>query len=506
MAKQEPSKPKSPSLSINPREMMERAIEAMRQSISEARKDGKASPSVGVVLCLPDGKVETSHRGELRAGDHAEFTLLERKHRASKLDGAILFATLEPCAPGARNAPKLSCAERIVLARIKKVWVGLEDPDPTVDRKGIKYLQENGVEVEMFDRELQEAIRAENKEFVAQALERKAASEAGKSKLIALSELERPIAAVALEDLSLEALDRYRTAAKISDAVDSRAFQVRLLRQGLLKEEGGSLRPTGFGFLLFGKEPRISLPQAGLLGTIHLEGGEETRDFDGPLVLIPELVEKWLQDKLPNPISRTQMRRRQGVGAIPFELLRESVVNALVHRDYMIVGAKCQLVVTEDTIRVRSPGGPVAPITLEQLQSFNAPELSRNPVLHYVFARMGLAEERGLGMKSLGSLPKELGLPLPKYAFENPYLSLTLYRTSESATRVLPPDVLKALNKDERAGWEFLASRTTTTKAEYAKELGFDERKAQRHLSHFVEMGLALRTGRGRSIGYQARK
>ena len=36
---------------------MEKAIEAMRQSISEARNDGKTSPSVGVVLCMPDGKI-----------------------------------------------------------------------------------------------------------------------------------------------------------------------------------------------------------------------------------------------------------------------------------------------------------------------------------------------------------------------------------------------------------------------------------------------------------------
>jgi len=73
----------------------------------------------------------------LSIGDHAEFTLLERKNRSNKLDGAVLFSTLEPCAPGSRHDSKLSCAERIVLARIKEVWIGIVDPDPTVDRKGI---------------------------------------------------------------------------------------------------------------------------------------------------------------------------------------------------------------------------------------------------------------------------------------------------------------------------------------------------------------------------------
>ncbi len=52
--------------------------------------------------------------------------------------------------------------------------------------------------------------------------------------------------------------------------------------------------------------------------------------------------------------------------------------------------------VAPDTIVVKSPGAPVPPITLEQKRSFNAPMLSRKPVLHYVFARMESAEERGL--------------------------------------------------------------------------------------------------------------
>lgn len=125
----------------SPEELMALAVEVMKQSIDEPRKDGKVSPKVGAVLLKADGTVETAHRGELRYGDHAEFTLIERKNRSEKLDGGILFATLEPCAPGARNHPKLSCAERIVNARIKKVYVGIEDDDPTVARKGIRKLE-----------------------------------------------------------------------------------------------------------------------------------------------------------------------------------------------------------------------------------------------------------------------------------------------------------------------------------------------------------------------------
>lgn len=345
------------------RRMMELAIEEMRKSIAEPRADGKASPKVGAVLLKPDGKVETAFRGELREGDHAEFTLLERKNRAQSVDGSVLFATLEPCAPNARKHPKLGCAERIVLARIKEVWIGIEDPDPTVDRKGIKYLQDAGVRVHMFDQDLQAIIQAENKDFIAQALERKAAVEQ-KSIEVVLSPLEQPSAGVRLDDLSAEALARFRSVANLADAVDSPAFRDRLVRAGLAKEAGGQWTPTGFAYLLFGREPRAAMPQAGLLGTIHLpDGSEDVINFEGPQVLAPGLAIEWLRNKLPNPIDRTNARRRPANDAL-FELVREGVVNALVHRDYGIAGAKCHLVVTTDTIQVRSPGPPVPPITV----------------------------------------------------------------------------------------------------------------------------------------------
>ncbi len=264
------------------RKMMEKAVEVMHKSVSEPRVDKKASPLVGAVLCKSDGSVETAFRGELRHGDHAEYTLLERKHRDERLDGSKLFATLEPCAPGARNHPKLSCAERIVLARIKDVWVGIEDPDPTVDRQGIKYLQDRGVKVLLFDRDLQDKIRQANKTFIEQARGRAAeARQTQTAKLSALSKFEDAQVGVTLDDLSVEALNRYREKAKMVEPVGSPKFNRRLILQGFLRQSGRQLMPTGFGLLLFGRTPKDVIQQAGLKGTIEYPNGEhEIRDFE----------------------------------------------------------------------------------------------------------------------------------------------------------------------------------------------------------------------------------
>lgn len=495
-------------IEFKPRAMMERAIAVMQQSVAETRKDGKATPKVGAVLRFtgdetpPGGRIVDACRGELREGDHAEFTLLERKCRDRRLDDCVLFATLEPCAPGARKDDKLSCAERIVLARIKKVWVGIEDPDPTVDRKGIKYLQDHGVEVNMFDRDLQDEIREENKDFIAQALERAAAVEEAPREIV-LSKFESISSHAQRDDFDRGALIAYASELGVSDDVHSEQFNRRLLRQGLLKETDQGLQPTGFGMLLLGRNPRECMPQAGLLGTIHFpDGSEDVKDFVGPQIFAPRQAIQWLREKLPNIIDRTEAQRKQKSETF-FELVREGIVNAIVHRDYGIEQAKCQLRLFPEKVEVMSPGAPVEPITLEQLQLFEAPMLSRNPILHYVFAQMGLAEERGLGLKSMREKALAAGLPRPRYAWQDPYVVLTLYPSSASATKSLAPSVLEKLSEAEATGWSWLATKGCVKAKEYAESQGVDARTARRHMKRFIDLGLVRVLGSGPSTEYE---
>ena len=186
------------------------------------------------------------------------------------------------------------------------------------------------------------------------------------------------------------------------------------------------------------------------------------------------------------------------------EMVREAVVNAIIHRDYAIEGAKCQLVITENTIRVMSPGRPVEPITLDQLRTFNAPMLSRNPVLHYIFSQMGLAEERGLGLKSLRKCAEDARLPLPQYKWESPYLTLTIYRNGEAlASEVAGPAAMERLTGDKKAAWDIISIYGSITTRELMERTGIEERKAQRILRSLGDSGLLRRVGKGRATRYE---
>lgn len=477
----------------NPRDYMLKAIEVMNKSIQEPRND-KVSPKVGAILIKADSTEETAYRGELRHGDHAEFTLLERKNRAVPLDGSILFATLEPCAPGARKHPKLGCAERIVNARIKKVWIGIEDPDPTVDRKGIKYLIDNGVEVEMFDQDLQDQIRVANRQFIEEA-EQRAKMDKQKPSKVLLTEKEKGEAKADMEDLSKERLEAFIKKAEINADFGTPKY-FRIFNQlGLLVKKDNIYVPTGIGLLLFGEKPQLIYPNALIRATYKTFGkGEDIKTIDGPIISQADKIQAWYENKIGSQIDRSSAKRKI-IYDYPLIVFREAIINAIVHRDYDIEGAPIYFEINDDAIVIKSPGDPVKPLTFEQIKRFNAPSLSRNPKIMYVFDQMDLVEQRGFGFDTIKDLPSKFNLPLPLVSYDEPYIVFTFPRTMDAVKRISNIPNIENLNNEELDGYQWIALEGEVSARGYANHFNFGYKKAQRHLAKMRELELIVDNG-----------
>ena len=99
------------------------------------------NPMVGAVI-VKNGRIigKGYHKkyGELHAERNAIASLTE------SAEGATIYVTLEPCCHYGKTPP---CTEAIIEQKIKRVVIGSRDPNPKVSGKGIKMLQEAGIEV-----------------------------------------------------------------------------------------------------------------------------------------------------------------------------------------------------------------------------------------------------------------------------------------------------------------------------------------------------------------------
>jgi diaminohydroxyphosphoribosylaminopyrimidine deaminase/5-amino-6-(5-phosphoribosylamino)uracil reductase len=99
------------------------------------------NPRVGCII-VKDGRVVGEGWHRQAGGPHAEIHALEQA--GARAAGATLYVTLEPCCHHGRTPP---CTEAVIAAGIKQVIVAMEDPNPQVAGKGLRVLQEAGIQV-----------------------------------------------------------------------------------------------------------------------------------------------------------------------------------------------------------------------------------------------------------------------------------------------------------------------------------------------------------------------
>ena len=142
-------------------------IQMMAHAMSLAQRgEGWVNPNplVGAVI-VRDGKI-IAEGWHARYGElHAERNAF-RNADASGVDctDATMYVTLEPCCHHGHQPP---CTEAIIGHKIRRVVVGLRDPNPLVAGKGMNQLREAGIDAEYLDDEETDAmLRKQNRIFL----------------------------------------------------------------------------------------------------------------------------------------------------------------------------------------------------------------------------------------------------------------------------------------------------------------------------------------------------
>jgi ATP-dependent DNA helicase RecG len=180
------------------------------------------------------------------------------------------------------------------------------------------------------------------------------------------------------------------------DYPDSRAELLRLLQNMDLAAADGNLNLAGV--LLFAERPEWIKPQF-MIKAVRYSGNEihsteylDTEDFSGPLRNIFDGALSFVMRNLPK-VQAGNGVNSPGTPEIPPSVFEELLVNALIHRDYL-VSATIRLFIFDNRIEIISPGSLPNNLTVERIRA--GISNIRNPILVSYVAK-GMLPYKGLG-------------------------------------------------------------------------------------------------------------
>lgn len=222
----------------------------------------------------------------------------------------------------------------------------------------------------------------------------------------------RPVSGATILDLDRRRLKDYFHRVRqqnVPDDSDEAGWQALLINTEIMIEEGVSLS----GMLLFGRSPNRFLPQAGIdaaafPGREKDYAARERAALRGPMTPLMdgdgELLEAGLVEQALDFVRRNTPvtavlengARRVEWPTYPDEVIREAVVNALIHRDYLLAHTDIELAIYEDRLEIISPGKLPNGITPERMRV--GTRASRNQLLKDVMRDYGYLEHMGMGV------------------------------------------------------------------------------------------------------------
>jgi ATP-dependent DNA helicase RecG len=209
-----------------------------------------------------------------------------------------------------------------------------------------------------------------------------------------------PLQEAKLSDLSLALFAAYR-----QTAIDP---EIIVGNHRTIEEQLASLRffdldrncPTVAGILMFGKNPRYFLPGAyvqylKLGGTSLTDAPEDEAEISGDMLSVLRELDTRTKVNVQTTLAAVSALREKTVSNYPEDAVRELILNAILHRDYLS-HTPVRFYWFSDRIEIHNPGGLFGEVTIEQLARRTS---YRNPVIAEVLKTMGYVNRYGRGIQ-----------------------------------------------------------------------------------------------------------
>jgi ATP-dependent DNA helicase RecG len=239
-----------------------------------------------------------------------------------------------------------------------------------------------------------------------------------------------PVSGSSVNDIDEELFAHYYESVFAEKISDEQELYLRLTQLDLILESSFDRKICSIaGLVMFGKNPGRFLPQHGFR-IIHYQGNEiETNDYSDHVFTAPvariltrgELKRSGLVDNVIQHLSEKLSRQtiaddkitRIRNWLVPEIILRELIVNSVIHRDYTR-SIQNEIRIFENRIEFESGGRLPNTLTIEKIIA--GQKYPRNPLLIQIAQNIGLMEHKGLGIRRIVLQElKNKGLPDPVF-------------------------------------------------------------------------------------------
>lgn len=325
-----------------------------------------------------------------------------------------------------------------------------------------------------------------------------------------------PVPEADLSELDADAIADYRRErARLNPGAEELLWSDEdlLVGIGCAVRQGGRAVPTVAGVLLFGSRPllRRLFPMT-RLDYIRVPGHEwvedpehrfETIDMRDPIIRLIRRGEAAILDDLPRRfhLPPGELQRRD-IPRIPERVIREAVVNALMHRSYRKQGPT-QIIRYSNRIEIRNPGH-----SLKAEDRLGEPgSETRNPAIAAALHETDFAETKGSGIRVMRRLMRETDLAPPTFesdrAADEFVATLFLHNLLDEEDLAWLSNFTELnLSTEEARALVHVRETGRITNAIYRDLNGADTLDASAHLRRLRDLGLLEQHDRGAATYY----
>jgi ATP-dependent DNA helicase RecG len=318
-----------------------------------------------------------------------------------------------------------------------------------------------------------------------------------------------------VEDLDSEAIAHYRKLrAKVNPVAEELEWDDHDLLRSLnaIRQDNGVWRPTLTGMLLFGSRmayrrelPAVRVDYIRVPGKEWVEDPDKrfltTVDMRGPLLQIVDRAQAAVMDDLPKGFDLKEGQIQAETPTLPARVLREAIVNALMHRSYR-EHRPTQIIRYSNRIEIQNAGFSLK----NEDQLGEAGSQLRNPCLAAVFHETNTAETKGSGIRVMREQMKANGFSLPTFESDRANNSFTsrllLHHFLSEKDLEWLAQVSCDLSDPQRYALIFLREQGAINNQTVRQTTGSDIMAASQDLRKLRDLGLVTQKGKGSATYY----